>query len=343
MSVLARKFWILESPPLDMLLIILPGWLGVLLAWNLPQDSLWMTLYAMFAIWFVDAGHTYTTWWRTIFRKQERETHYIYWLAPVATVVGIFLWIKFRLPYLWSFIAYNAIFHQIRQYYGVSRWYQKLNGRFCRISNRFLYTLLVMPFVLFHFRGIDWIYMYSEDGGELFLYPSAVLFRAGLVIYFVTLAGWLAFEARLWAQGIREPNRFLSMLVPISIYGIGFILGNSIAQVIFPILMAHGIPYMAIMDVSLRRLNPAIFTNFLKVLCLMIFTAALLSSVESYASNFLETLNQAYRYRETSTGQAFLTALVMTPLICHFIWDAYIWKGTHREAKTVYALSEKSG
>lgn len=340
MLILARKYWILENPPLDLLLIILPGWLGVVLAWNLPQDSLWMTLYAIFAIWFVDAGHTYTTWWRTIFRKEERETHYIYWLAPVATIIGIFLWIKLRIPYLWTVIAYNAIFHQIRQYYGVSRWYQKLNGRHCVVSNRYLYTLLVMPFVLFHFRGIDWITLYSE--GELFLYPAPTIFRVGMGIYLLTFLSWLVFEFRLWQKGIFELNRFLAMLVPISIYGLGFTQGENLAQVVFPILMAHGIPYMAIMDVSLRRLNPKIFTTFVKVLGLMVLTATLLSSIENFASNFMDTLNQAYRYRDTSTGQALLTAVVMTPLICHFVWDAYIWKGTHHEAKTVYSLSDST-
>lgn len=338
MSIFARKNWILENPPLDIVLIILPGWLGVAMAWSFPEDSLWMALYAFVAIVFVDAGHTYTTWWRTIFRKEERQTHYIYWLAPLGTILGMFFWIKLRLPYLWSFVAYNAIFHQIRQYYGVSRWYQKLNNRYCRTSNRFLYTLLVMPFVLFHFRGVDWITMYSE--GELFLYPSAPLFKLGLGIYGVTMLSWIIFEIRLWQKGIHELNRFLSMLVPISIYGIGFTLGHTVAQVIFPILMAHGIPYIAIMDVSLRRLNPKIFKAFVKVLGLLVFTAVLLASIENYATSFLDTLSQAYRYKDVSSGQALLTAIVMTPLICHFIWDAYIWKGTHREAKTVYGFSK---
>ncbi|MBZ0165990.1 MAG: hypothetical protein K8I00_04220, partial [Candidatus Omnitrophica bacterium] len=176
--------------------------------------------------------------------------------------------------------------------------------------------------------------------GELFLFPSATLFKLGLGIYGVTMLSWIIFEIRLWLKGVHELNRFLSMLVPISIYGIGFIVGNTVAQVIFPILMAHGIPYIAIMDVSLRRLNPQIFKAFVKVLGLLVFTAVLLASIENYATSFLDTLSQAYRYKGVSNGQALLTAIVMTPLICHFIWDAYIWKGTHREAKTVYGFSK---
>ena len=245
-----------------------------------------------------------------------------------------FLWIKFKIPYLWSVIVYNAIFHQIRQYYGVVRWYQKLNGRFCKVSNRFLYTLLVMPFVIFHFRGIDSIQLYSED--ELFLWPSATLFKYSVWIYLVTLGLWLIHELKLARKVGFELNRFLAMAVPISIYGLGFITGRNLAEVVFPILMAHGIPYIAIMDVSLNRLNPKKFKTFATVFMLLVMTAVILSFVEDFAIGFLTTMNQAYRYKETSTGQALLTGIVLMPLICHFVWDAYIWTGKHHESRTVF-------
>ena len=32
-----------------------------------------------------------------------------------------------------------------------------------------------------------------------------------------------------------------------------------------------------------------------------------------------------------------LNALYLTPLFCHFVFDAYIWKSRHREAKLVFA------
>ncbi len=335
MKIFHPKNWILENSVLDFLLILLPGWIGVVLAWNFPENSLWMAAYAFFAVVFVDTGHTYTTWWRTIFRKEERQTHVTYWLTPLLIVIVVFAWIKLKIPYLWSVVVYNAIFHQIRQYYGVVRWYQKLNGRFCRISNRFLYTLLVMPFVLFHFRGIDWIILYSQD--ELFLYPSQMLFRWGVPVYLITIAAWIVFELSLIRKGIYELNRFLAMLVPISIYGIGFTLGDTLAEVLFPILLAHGIPYIAIMDISLRRLNPHIFKTFATVFGLLVFTAVIFSVFEDFTISFLTTLNQAYRYKETTSTQAFLTGVVLTPLFCHFVWDAYIWKGTHHEARTVYS------
>ncbi len=340
MKVLSRDKWICENFWVDFMWIILPGWIGVLLARSFPVESAWMALYAFLAVVVVDSGHTYTTWWRTLFRPEERDRHPIYWLTPVLTVLGVFVWIKLKIPYLWSVIVYNAIFHQIRQYYGVMRWYQKLNGRYCPWSNRLLYTLLVIPFVLFHFRGIDSIILYSED--ELFLYPSPRLLSIGTWIYYAVLSVWLVHELNLLRRGIRELNRFLSMAVPISIYGLGFMYGRNLAEVVFPILFAHGIPYIAIMDVSLRRLNPDMFKTFAKVFGLLVVTAVLFASVEDFAIGFLTTMNQAYRYKDTSTFQAFLTGLVLMPLICHFVWDAYIWTGKHHEARTVFNPAEKT-
>jgi len=326
--------WILENRNLDFLYIIIPGFIGTWLARSIPETSAYMALYAFFAIVFVDTGHTYMTWWRTIFRREERSSHPIYWITPVVIVLTFFLWIKFKIPYLWSMVIYSAIFHQIRQYYGVARWYQKLNGRFCRISNYFLYALLIIPSILFHFRGIDYINLYSEE--EMFLYPSQTLFHMGLPVYFLVLIGWLVFEISLLRKGIRELNRFLGMLAPIFIYGYGFLTGTTIAEVVFPILLAHGIPYLVIMDVSLRRLNPKVFRTSLKVIGLLVLTAVVFSVFEEWATGFLETIGQAYKYKTSSSSQALLTGIIFIPLFSHFIWDAYIWRGKHHEAKVVY-------
>ena len=123
---MSSHYWILRKQNLDLSFILLPGIVGIILSLILKENSIPYVVYAFIALIIIDAGHVYITAWRTIFRKEERQSNNTYWLTPVATVILVFIWLKFQIPGFWSFIVYFTLFHHMRQFYGILRGYQKL-------------------------------------------------------------------------------------------------------------------------------------------------------------------------------------------------------------------------
>lgn len=338
----AGSGWILGNFWRDAGLILFPGMLAILISnsGELEQNSEALFVYAVFILVLVDNGHVYSTVWRTLFRKSERRAHAIYWAAPLIVSVGLFLWIATGLAYLWAFVFYAAWFHHLRQYYGVSRWYQKLNGRFCAWTNRFLYTLLILPFLLFHFRGVpDWFFRSRQEYFAVD-WPDALLL--GSLVYITLVLVWLVFELSLILRGFHEWNRLLSVFGPALLYGFCLLGGESLEEVFFPMLMAHGVQYLAIIALSLRRINPEGFPGYRKIAGLLLMTVVLAGFMEFVVEvNWLNDLDNLDASPVVSTLEAAGIALFLTPLMCHYIWDAFIWRGSHADARSVYSAEAR--
>jgi hypothetical protein len=333
------RAWILGTSGRDAGLIVFPGLVGVALAWLLREGSPAAHLYAFCAVVLIDSGHVYTTAWRTYLRKEERQSHPIYWVAPLLVLSGVALWVWLRIPYLWAFVVYATAFHHIRQFYGMLRWYQRLNGRRCAPSAFFLYALTLLPLLLFHVRppgSIQELVYYTNQ--DLFFAPHSELFHAGMALYGLTACAWLVFELALWSRGVHEPNRCFAVLGPALLYAFCFLWGDSIEEVLFPLLLAHGIPYLAIMSLSLTRLNARVFSTMAKVASLMTLTIAVFGVLEWLYEEHVIEISNAYVDLPVRFGDGFLIMVYLTPLLLHFIFDAYIWTGRHREATVVYAL-----
>ena len=336
--------WILGNFRRDALWLLLPGVVAIALSfgydWRVGAGgSIEQLLYVVLVLALIDNGHVYSTVWRTVFRPGELRTHWIYWVAPLFVFALFTVWIALSVPYLWAFVFYVAWYHHLRQYYGIARWYQKLNGRFCRWTTRFLYVLLVLPFILFHLRGEPGWYFRSAQ--EFFAVDWPLAFQIGLVVYGVVLAAWLIFEVRLWFTGVREVNRLLSVGAPAFVYAVCLLFGSSMLEVFFPMLVAHGVPYLAIIALSMRRVQPARYSNAWSVAVLLLITALLAGAlVYTLENEWVEELVSTNATPVTGLLGAAGIALMLTPLFCHYIWDAFIWKGTHRDAARFYAKAE---
>ncbi|MEZ4265932.1 MAG: hypothetical protein R3F39_06100 [Myxococcota bacterium] len=328
--------WILGSPPRDLALILLPGLAGFALAALFAEGSQALLLGALVAATLVDSGHVYLTAWRTVLRPDERRASRVYWVVPLAVVLVVALWLWLALPGLWTALVYLTVYHHIRQFYGVSRWYQKLAGRFDAASGRWLYALTLTPFALFHARPGVRISLFSGD--DLLLRPHATLYAIGLAAFALLVAAWLFREATLWRRGLREPGRVLSIAAPAGLYAASFLVARTETAILVPLLLSHGIPYFALMGLSLRRLEPARYRTVLGTVALLLLTAALLGSAETwFEHSVITTQNPHYARAGVSAAQALLTGLLLVPLLSHYIWDASIWRGDHRDARTIYA------
>jgi hypothetical protein len=330
--------WILGSPRRDLTLILLPGLAGFALTGLFADGSRGLLLGALIAAAVVDSGHVYLTAWRTVLRPDERRASRVYWTVPLAVVAVVALWLVLALPGLWTALVYLTVYHHIRQFYGVSRWYQKLGGRFDAASGRWLYALTLTPFALFHVRPGVRISLFSGD--DLLLHPQPTLYATGLAAFGLLVAAWLFREIALWRRGVREPGRLLSIAAPAGLYAACFLVARTETAILVPLLLSHGIPYFALMGLSLRRLEPARYRTALGTALLLVLTAALLGGAESwFEHSLITTQTPNYARAGVSAAQALLTGLLLVPLLSHYIWDASIWRGDHRDARTIYAPS----
>lgn len=327
--------WILGRSSRDFTLIFLPGILGIAVSFYFPTGPFYWAVYAFFASTMINAGHVYATAWRTFFRKEERDSHFLYWVAPLLVISMIFLWIYLKIPYLWSFVVYATAYHQVAQFYGFVKWYEKLNQKRSASTGYFAVALMVLPFVLFHFRSFQSFGFYTDR--DIFFCPNSTFLHAGLVIYGLTILSWLCSEVVLFYKGDFRLNRFLAVLGPAVLYAYCFLVGKNVMQILFPLFLSHGIPYLAVTGFSLRRLEGKSSAPVYRTALLIVFTA-LAGGVATrfYGAHFIDISN-AYVRSRTAPLAAVLTGIYLAPLLCHYVFDAHIWKSKHRDSKLIYS------
>lgn len=322
--------WILETPLREFFYLYLPGLLSVLLAIfspNLGEDSLF---YGLLAMGIIDSGHVYTTAWRTWFHGDEVKTSAGFWLFPLGFFLFFSLWFYSHAPYLWAFVVYATLYHHTRQVYGFSKWYQKLNKRGDKVSDYFLYFFAFFPMLIYHFRPGAIGNYYTEN--DLFLYPWPFMRNLLLGVYVLVVVSWVLREASLWKKGIREPNRLLSVAFPSLIYAYCFLVGETLTQILFPLLFLHGVAYFGVMGQSLTRTQNR-FANATLALVVVLVTAIVFGLFESWAEENVIPRSPEGR----GLIDALIVGLSLTPLFCHYAFDAIIWRKDHREASAVFS------
>lgn len=320
--------WILGKARLEFLLLYLPGLISIFLAILFPHLGDESIIYALLATAIIDSGHVYTTSWRTFLHPEELKSSKIYFILPGILFFIFFLWHNSGMKGLWSFVVYATLFHHVRQVYGFSKWYQGLNKRQDKTSDYFLYSLCIFPMIAYHFReGVPGNY-YSDT--DLFLTPNNTVLKVSYIIYAGILAGWIVREMRLWKEGTREINRLLSVGFPALVYGYCFFVARTFSQVLFPLLFIHGVPYIAVLGQSLYRTRKNRFRNFSMALLIVSFTAVIFGLGESWFESNVISSADPINYLTS-----FLVGVWLTPLFCHYLFDAIIWKRSHRESALV--------
>ncbi len=327
--------WILGSFRKDILFIFSPGIIGIFLAAYLPQPSISFAVFVFFTAVLVDSGHVYTTAWRTFFRKEEVLSHWRYWAVPLGIILGVFLWVKLKIPHLWSFVVYATVYHHMTQFYGFLRWYQKLGGKSSSLSRYFLFALMIVPFILLHFRKLPQGGIYTDQ--DIFFYPNEGLFGLGLIFYAGVVLSWVLYELYSLRNNTFKINQFLAILGPAILYGVCFLYGKNTVQVISPLLLSHGIPYMAVMDISLPRLNPKLFNTIYKAIGIVAITALIGGLIDLSFENTTIPISNDYTWISVSNFKTLLIGIYLVPLLCHYIFDGVIWKSKHKDAKLIYS------
>jgi hypothetical protein len=326
--------WILGSFSKDAGFIYLPALLAIAFTMAFPDIAGTSMVYAILATVIVDSGHVYTTIWRTYFHGEElRSNPRLYILTPVIIAATFFIWAVTGLPGLWPFVVYATLFHHVRQYYGLLRWYEKLNGSFTKASTYFLWAFSGIPIVTYHFRFNVAQGYYSNM--DLFSYPNATLTTIGISLWGLCALTWLGYEWRRYQKGHRDWNRVLLLGFTLVLYSWCFLRGRTLPEVLFPVLFGHGIAYFGVMSLSLQRTQKQRFKTFAVALAVILVTSVAFGFLENWVEGDYVEFRNFTVADPAGLWMAALVGLYLTPLFTHFALDAFIWTGRHRESRLI--------
>ena len=293
----------------------------------------------------VDVAHVYSTLYRTYFDQAEFAARQrLYVLVPL---LG---WLLFAGLYslgamvFWRALAYLAVFHFMRQQYGLMMIYGRQERRFRLIDQGIIYLATLYPLVYWHThrRSFHW---FIE--GDFVSLPAAWLDQLVLALYIATFIAYLGKEIWLSRQArrINWPRNLLLAGTMLS-WGVGIIALDSDLAFTATNVIAHGIPYMALIWIYGRnhgRLE-ADRTYFGRIPLRRFFTLAglplfigslvLLAYLEEGLwDGFIWTEHKGvfgiFSFLPAIDSQEtliWLVPLLALPQITHYFLDAFIWR-----------------
>ena len=320
--------WVTKNKTIDLLLILFPWVFFIPLVETITESSPYYIALAFVALAFLDSGHVYTTFWRTITGKATNKSHYI--LIIIALFLGISAWMYFQIPYFWSFIVYATLFHHIRQYFGMLKWYQKINKTFDKIQDYALYAFAILPVLAFHTVSSTTGEYYTPN--DLFTFQSPTLFWIITSVYVLTILAWIIYEISHFTS--RRVPSILAVVAPLLLYLYAFYFADTFFQLIVTLVIGHAIPYITIMSLSLEKVK--MHQHIITASIIIVLTALIAGTFELWIEESIYAFGFIYESTSLTLLSSAIVALFMTPLLAHFIIDGYIWKGKHPDAKIIY-------
>ncbi|MBI5201677.1 MAG: hypothetical protein HY925_08845 [Elusimicrobia bacterium] len=241
--------WLL-SPAFDLTWIVGPPALSAaaVLAWpalrgeNLPAWG-WLTLVVG-----VDVAHVWSTLFRTYLDPQERKRRPSLLLnIPLAAwAAGVLLYRAGGPGLFWRVLAYLAVFHFVRQQFGFAMLYRRAAGERdgLALDKAAIYAVMLYPLAVWHTRlprAFEWFMP-----GDFVALPAS-LAPAARFAYAAVITAWTLKEVRSWRQGNR-PNlgKILLILATAASWYVGIVLFDSDVAFTVTNVLAHGLPYFAL-------------------------------------------------------------------------------------------------
>ena len=286
------------------------------------SPTIWNHPILVFVIYlFIDMGHAYSTVFRTYLRKKEIQK-IKYWIIPIITFIVIFYWAYSGTPYLWSFLLYFTFFHHIRQYYGISAWYAKKQKYDLSKESKHIYLLTVIPFIIFHFRDVVHTALYQEN--ELFLFGDTVYTKFlifGYLIYF-------SIQCFKWTINPQIKMMLkISLLYPVVIHVICFLFFKESFKAFIPLLVMHGISYIALVAYSMKKIQKVSYFKVLPIILSFVFICV-------FAENLLlddyDVFVAPYLLKNNILLSS-IASIAVLPNLLHYIFDGFIWKKSNED------------
>ena len=280
-------------------------------------DVMTSTAFVLVTIYFLDGGHVYSTLLEVLGDPEEVRKKYV-WIVLFASFLLNFFVHFFFTAYFFYYIFYFTIYHNMRQGLGVTFLYRLGEKRAISLVKWGYYFLTMVPFILFHMKPP----MAEGKLGEAILMPFNLyevfsaqsletIYKTGVFIYVigaVAIAGVLIYQKNI--------RGFLSMLFFTMVYAYAFLISDNEMKSYALLIFSHAIPYYFLME---KRLGITHKLNFMqKYAWLFLLVIFAVGGVLDYYQSDIVSLFEPL--------DSLAMALLTTPLISHFIYDAIIWK-----------------
>jgi hypothetical protein len=353
-----RRPW-LFSGPLDICCLYAPVW-AIWLFCLLSEPSsldrplpLWV--WAVFIV-GIDVSHVWSTLFRSYLDREEFAPHRTLMLRTPLVAFAVFFAVAAYSPFwFWRLLAYIALFHFIKQQYGFLALYRAVH-RFRpakRISDSLaIYWATLYPVLYWHAtdeRAFSWF----VSGDFIALPPLFAdlphLAGIGAGIYWGLLAAWTVEEIYLCRTHKLDLSvgKLLWVWTTAGNWYLGIVYFNSDLAFSLTNVVAHGIPYMALVFFYVEkkprlghRTQPA-YGRLLAHLLGMSLLILFLAFGEEYLWDMLLYREHGALFEALFTyplqsalehplAQAAALALLSVPQATHYILDGFIWKNNHK-------------
>ena len=340
--------WIF-SKHYDLTWLFVPVWGVWVVTFCLPEA--WVTAEVPLWIWVVfvlgiDVSHVWSTLFRTYLDREEFQHHRkLLIIAPVLAFAGAAAISAISMSLFWRVLAYVAVFHFVKQQYGFMRIYKAKARDFKKqwITDNFVIYLSMLYPVFFWHINLDRQFSWFISGDFIQWQPEFIstINLIGSWLYVLMIGSWLVQEF-FRSKGQSFPmGKVLWVLTTAGNWYIGIVYFNS--DLVFTItnVVAHGIPYMALVLFYQRRKFQLRAISFGKIKYgLMVIGGVLMLALgeEYFWDLFVNKENGDFfasflPYFETVPAlhwQVLATAVLSVPQITHYIVDGFIWKSNEK-------------
>lgn len=298
----------------------------------------------------VDVSHVYSTLFRTYLDREEiKARQALYILTPLLSwLVGCFLY-SFGSLVFWRVLTYLAVFHFVRQQYGLMMIYarrERGGPGYCRmIDKAAIYMATIYPLVYWHChaRNFDWFVQ-----GDFVSFNLPGLSAAIGILYAGILVAYSVKETLTWKRsGVFNIPKNLLLAGTVFSWFIGIVAFNNDLAFTATNVIAHGIPYMALIwayghnQVALQRRQNVSWV-FSRIAALFSWKTVPFYIATLFLLAFLEEdIWDGFVWREHGEIFGFSTAfpaiqsqqtlvwlvpLLALPQATHYVLDAFIWR-----------------
>lgn len=342
----------LHNPSFDGLYILLPGFLALLITLLLPQqykttDTMPLISWVILIL-LIDVAHVYSTIFRTYWNKENFSKHkQLYIAIPLLCyVVGVLIY-TFDALLFWRVLAYLAVYHFIRQQYGIMRLYSRndtRNNRPSKLDTVIIYAATLYPVIYWHCtpgRNFNW---FVE--GDFLIARADVIKQIAGIIYVVLLVLYVFKELFILVKlkAFNLPKNLLISGTALSWY-FGIVYFNGDMAFTLLNVVSHGIPYMALIWIFNKKektKNSSLSQNSKLTILFFLFTIFAFAYLEEGLWDGLiwrehSSIFGLFSFLPVASGKevlALLIPLLSLPQATHYVLDGFIWK-LQRSTETV--------
>lgn len=324
----------------DLAWIIGPAMVVVVVALLLPNSTVATlenhSISWLFLVLMVDVAHVYSTLFKTYFQPEaiQRWRSWLMGIPPVVWILGMALY-SFGPMVFWRCMAYLAVYHFVKQQYGFLRIYGRNEGNsfFKTLDTISIYAATFGAVLYWFFNGKKSFHWFMENDFLYFNQP-----KIAATIGWICLGIGMIWAVSLWIR-YRKTSLFnlpkcLLMLGSGLSWWIGIVWTNS--DLVFTALnvIAHGIPYMALIRVGI--VNNPVTRVWIRRGGILVFLGVIWAF--AYVEEFLwdgfiwrehfDLFPAAEKLEDLSrSGLAMvIVPLLSVPQLTHYVLDGVIWK-----------------